>query len=117
MDTQFGTFRDRCCTISTVKKAWSSQTLILTNHQTNYGRTEAKQSGGVDNLRQIDYVIVSKWRLQNVFSSYDLHVGEDHRTLTATFQMKKKGKSKDRYKVMQEFHSKLDLSYPFFLGK
>ena len=49
--------------------------------------------GGTEIIRQIEYILINlkdKWRLQNIYSSDDLHVGEDHRTLTATIRIDKK---------------------------
>ena len=50
------------------------------------------KAGGVENLRQIDYILVGtngKWRLQNVNAEDDLYVGNDHRTVAATFEIKR----------------------------
>ena len=59
----------------------------------------SKHSCGIEKIRQIDYVIVgikNKWRLQIVFSSDDLYVGDDHGTLAATFQMDRKEKNRKK---------------------
>ena len=53
----------------------------------------SKKSCGIENLQQIDYVLVGikdKGRLQNILSSDDLYVGEDHRTITATLIFNRK---------------------------
>ena len=49
------------------------------------------KTGGDDNLRQIDYIMVGsrdRWRLQNVDTEDELHVGGDHRTVTATLKIR-----------------------------
>ena len=49
--------------------------------------------GGVECLRQIDFIIVGtkdKWRLQNVDAEDDLYTGNDHRTVAATLRIKRK---------------------------
>ena len=51
------------------------------------------KAGGVESLRQIDYILVGtkdKWRLQNVNADDDLYVGNDHRTVAATIELKRK---------------------------
>ena len=50
------------------------------------------KAGGVECLRQIDYIIVGtkdRWRLQNVNAEEDLYIGNDHRTVAATFRIKR----------------------------
>ena len=51
------------------------------------------KSNAIENIRQIDCVLVrikDKWGLQNAFSSDDLYVGEDHRTITAILKVDRK---------------------------
>ena len=51
------------------------------------------KTGGVENLRQIDFIMVGrkdKWRLTDVDTEDELTVGNDHRTVTATLIIKKK---------------------------
>ena len=51
------------------------------------------KTGGVENLRQIDFIMVGrkdKWRLTDVDTEDEFIVGNDHRTVTATLTIKKK---------------------------
>ena len=62
------------------------------------------KTGGEDNLRQIDYIMVGsrdRWRLQNVGTEDELHVGGDHRTVTATLKIRKR-QSKNKKKGKRE---------------
>ena len=59
----------------------------------------------MENLRQIDYILVGrkdKWRLQNVNAEDDLYVGNDHRTVAATIELKRKQAKSNKSKQKNE---------------
>ena len=50
-------------------------------------------TGGEEHLRQLDYIMVGskdKWRLQNVDTEDEMYIGNDHRTVTATFKIRRR---------------------------